>query len=53
MCTHEASTLLLSPVQAMVLPRTEPLRSWKVWTSASTWQGCDFLVSPLMTGTSA
>jgi hypothetical protein len=52
-CIQEASTLLASPVQATVLPRIGPRCSSKVSTSASTWQGCERRVSPLITGTVA
>ena len=45
--------MLASPVQATVRPRISPRCSSKVSTSESTWQGCERLVSPLMTGTVA
>src|SRR5215218_6814092 len=51
--THEAKTLLASPVQATVRPRIGPRCSSKVRTSAMTWHGCEVLVSPLITGTVA
>src|SRR6188472_3908448 len=52
-CIQEASTLLSSPLQATVRPRIGPRCSSKVITSAITWQGCDTLVRPLITGTVA
>ena len=50
-CIHEVSTLLASPVQATVRPRIGPRCSSNVMTSASTWQGCERRVRPLITGT--
>src|SRR3954466_8739016 len=52
-CIQDVSTLLASPVQATVRPRIGPRCSSKVITSAITWQGCDSLVRPLITGTAA
>ena len=52
-CTQEAHVLLESPLQATSRPLIGPLCSSNVIRSASTWQGCDSLVSPLMTGTDA
>src|SRR3954452_7029730 len=51
--THDTNTLLASPDQATVLPRIEPRCSSNVITSASTWQGCERWVRPLITGTVA
>ena len=48
--TQEASTLLESPVQAIVRPSMEPRCSSKVMTSAMIWHGCVILVRPLITG---
>ena len=45
--------MLASPVQATVRPRIGPRCSSKVITSAITWQGCERLVRPLITGTVA
>ena len=43
--------LLPSPTQATVLPAMLPRCSMNVNMSASTWQGWNSLVRPLMTGT--
>ena len=52
-CIHEVNTLLASPAQATVRPRIGPRCSSKVMTSAINWQGCDWRVRPLITGTVA
>src|SRR5271165_6852282 len=50
---QEDRTLLESPLHAILRPLIGPLHSSKVNMSAITWQGCDCLVSPLITGTVA
>jgi hypothetical protein len=48
-CASDAATLLPSPTNAIVRPRSDPQRSTSVWQSASAWQGCSSSVSALTT----
>ena len=50
---QDDAILFPSPLQATVLPSIGPKCSSKAITSAKSWQGCELLVRPLMTGTVA